>query len=60
MIKIIRPGYRHECTCYYCGCYFSYEDEDTYTKSDSFSLSGYAKKIKCPQCKKENTLEATR
>ena len=61
MIKIIKPGTRQTTTCLNCGCIFSFEDEDI-QKEDNFNhpMTRFRKIIKCPQCKTEIVLEATR
>ena len=52
MIKIIKPGTRRITVCLYCGCEFSFEDEDTFEKCiDGYKT--YQKYVVCPQCHKE-------
>lgn len=55
MIKIIKEGTRKAAKCEYCGCEFSYEDEDIQHVNH-----GYKKYVVCPQCKKEFVVEQTR
>lgn len=55
MIKIIKEGTREVAKCEYCGCEFSYEDEDIQHVNH-----GYMKYVVCPQCKKELVVEQTR
>jgi len=65
MIKIIKPGTKQEKHCDYCGCLFSFEEEDVRAKTTVHTggFPGIAKGgtyINCPQCKKEISLEAVR
>ena len=65
MIKIIKPGTKREKRCDYCGCLFSFEEEDIRAKTTVHTggFPGITKSgtyINCPQCKKEISLEAVR
>lgn len=69
MIKIIKEGTRKVAKCEYCGCEFSYEDEDIQHlevgRYNEWELvrgikHGYKKYVVCPQCKKELVVEQTR
>lgn len=60
MIKIIKEGTRQTKECNNCGCIFSFDEEDTEERSYGGVLQGYKKIIKCPQCKSDIILEATR
>lgn len=60
MIKIIKSGTRQTKTCLNCGCVFSFEDEDIQGVDTGHPIAGYHTSIKCPQCKTEIVLEATR
>ena len=62
MIKIIKPGTRTVTSCEYCGCKFSYEEEDIkedklYSMNQLQTRKSY---IECPQCHKSIPLAATR
>ena len=43
MIKILRKGTRQKLTCDECGCYFSFETEDTKLINEHYCVN-------CPQC----------
>lgn len=63
MIKIIEPGTKTVTKCEYCGCKFSYENEDIekdgLIEADNSVFIGKAWVV-CPQCDKEIVLETTR
>ena len=65
MIKIIEPGTRTVTSCEYCGCKFSYEQEDI--KHSQYKLPEVKHSpvfsdsyVECPQCHKSITLTVTR
>lgn len=62
MIKIIEPGTRTVTSCEYCGCKFSYENEDIKVSGPHSMNQLQTRKtyIECPQCYKSITLTATR
>ena len=69
MIKIIKEGTRKIAKCEYCGCEFSYEDEDIQHleagRYNEWELvkgikHGYKRYVICPQCKKDFVVEQTR
>ena len=62
MIKIIEPGTRTVTSCEYCGCKFSYENEDIEKDGALLNNSVFLGKtwVVCPQCGKEIVLETTR
>lgn len=65
MIKIIKPGSIQEAKCKYCGCLFSFEEEDVRAKitvytGGSLGNTTVGKYIICPQCKKEVISEEVR
>lgn len=64
MIEIIKKGTRKNQECNFCGCIFSYEEEDIITKTKGFYKAEPFSFIKsilyCPQCKKEIILKETR
>ena len=63
MIEIIKRGTKQIYKCDYCGCKFSYEDEDTYhyeydvdgdyDKRVNGYKHGYKLFIDCPQCNEQ-------
>lgn len=71
MIKIIKEGTKNRLTCEYCGCVFSFEDEDlihleprrdengnyVYDVRVKGLLNGYKRFIVCPQCDKETEIK---
>lgn len=65
MIKIIEPGTKKVTKCQYCGCRFSYEEEDIKhrhyklpdVKHSQVFLDSY---VECPQCNRSITLETTK
>ena len=62
MIKIIERGTKMIGECEYCGCKFSYENEDIELNSlySMDQLQTRKSYIECPQCHKSITLTATR
>ena len=62
MIEIIEPGTRTVTECQYCGCRFSYEEEDIESSHYVFQdgkrspefLDDY---VNCPQCSRRITLK---
>ena len=66
MIKIIKKGTKKNQECDFCGCIFSYEEEDIIT--ETFITKNYGEEtfnqvkdvIYCPQCKKEIILMGTK
>lgn len=62
MIKIIEPGTRTVTSCEYCGCRFSYENEDIKVSGlgSIEQLQTRKSYIECPQCGKEIVLTTTR
>ena len=63
MIKIIKKGTKKTQECNFCGCIFSYEEEDIITKTyaeETFHHVYVNDVIYCPQCKKEIILKETR
>lgn len=50
MIKIIKPGNKWILTCPYCGCVFSYEEEDVHCFQTH--MNEYEYMVQCPQCKR--------
>ena len=66
MIKIIKKGTKKNQECDFCGCIFSYEEEDIIT--ETFITKNYGEEtfnkvkdvIHCPQCKKEIILKGTK
>ena len=63
MIKIIKKGTKKNQECDFCGCIFSYEEEDIMTKTYGEETFGYVRVediIYCPQCKKEIILKGTK
>jgi hypothetical protein len=60
MVKIIRKGTRQTKECTECGCYFSFDEEDTKCMTND-SFNGISNKfIPCPQCGKMVALGGTR
>lgn len=65
MIKIIEPGTKAVTKCQYCGCKFSYEEEDIKhshyklpdIKHSPVFLDAY---VECPQCNRSITLKTTK
>lgn len=59
MIKIIKEGTRVIRECEYCGCLFSFDEEDVETV---FNGKADYKCVKCPQCSYEtkSLLETTK
>lgn len=53
MIEIIERGTKEIMKCQYCGCRFSYEEEDVI----GVSMGSH---VDCPQCKKAIVLTAKR
>ena len=69
MIEIIKRGTKKIAKCNYCGCEFSYEEEDIqhyeHGRYNEYELvegvkHGYKKYVVCPQCKKEFVVEQTK
>lgn len=69
MIEIIKAGTKKELTCKYCGCVFTYEEEDikhkefgrmNETELVSGIRGGFKNLVICPQCGKEIVLQQTR
>ena len=61
MIKIIKKGTKKNQECDFCGCIFSYGEEDIITKTDGEETFYHVKDvIYCPQCKKEIILKGTK
>ena len=60
MVKIIRKGTRQTRECATCGCYFSFDEEDTRSITSDDRFSGASKFIPCPQCGKNVVLEGTK
>lgn len=62
MIEIIKKGTKKNQECNFCGCIFSYnEEEDIITKAYGEGTFHHVKDIiYCPQCKKEIILKGTR
>lgn len=61
MIKIIKKGTKKNQECDFCGCIFSYEEEDIIIKTYREETFNQVKDvIYCPQCKKEIILKGTR
>ena len=61
MIKIIKKGTKKNQECNFCGCIFSYEEEDIIRKTDREETFYHVKDvIYCPQCKKEIILKGTK
>ena len=61
MIKIIKKGTKKNQECNFCGCIFSYEEEDIITKTYGEGIFYQVKDvIYCPQCKKEIIFKGTR
>ena len=60
MIKIIEPGTRTVTSCEYCGCKFSYENEDIEKDGLWANNLVFIGKIcvVCPQCGKEIVLKS--
>ena len=66
MIKIIKKGTKKNQECDFCGCIFSYEEEDIIT--ETFITKNYGEEtfnqvkdvIYCPQYKKEIILKGTK
>lgn len=62
MIKIVKKGTKKNQECDFCGCIFSYEEEDiikTYEEG-TFGYVCVEDSIYCPQCKKEIILKGTK
>lgn len=64
MIKIIKKGNLKVVECKNCGCVFSYENEDIFSRTTKYGNEYQIYKIKnteyikeCPQCFKEVILE---
>lgn len=51
MITVIKHGKYNTCTCFYCGCIFAFEKEDTKQEiiNNVFHLI-----VQCPDCKTSN------
>ena len=62
MIKIIEHGTRRVTSCGYCGCKFSYENEDIENDGLLTNNLVFLGKtwVVCPQCGKEIILKTTR
>ena len=66
MIEIIKRGTKQTTKCKYCGCEFSFEEEDfkwlnyMEKKFESGIKAGYKKYVLCPQCEKEVVVEQTK
>ena len=51
MIRIIKHGKFRQCTCYNCGCIFTYEKEDVRVQQDRNNVD---RTVECPDCKERN------
>lgn len=66
MIEIIEPGTKKVVKCNYCGCKFSYEQEDIkYHVPSGVSVPEYTMNLRkdyvnCPQCNEEYVISSTR
>lgn len=54
MIRVIKHGTQRTCSCYNCGCIFTFEREDV--RSEKMSENEYTKGVKCPECGETNTV----
>lgn len=66
MIEIIKRGTKKITKCNFCGCEFSYEEEDlqylNYVEGKFVPgiNHGYKRYVLCPQCEKEIAVAQTR
>ena len=52
MIRVIKHGRYRTCSCYNCGCIFTFEKEDVKVE-DGFE---YKRFVECPDCGERNTV----
>lgn len=52
MIRVIKHGRYRTCSCYNCGCIFTFEKEDVKVE-DGFE---YKRFVECPDCGEMNTV----
>nr|DAO78690.1 MAG TPA: zinc-ribbon domain protein [Caudoviricetes sp.] len=57
MIKLIKHGNHRTCSCYNCGCIFTFEKEDVTT--EDLGKNEYVTRVQCPDCRKMNTVNLT-
>lgn len=54
MIRIIKHGQYRTCSCYNCGCIFTFEKEDVTT--EDLGKNEYTRGVQCPDCGERNTV----
>lgn len=54
MIKVIKHGHYRTCSCYNCGCIFTFEKEDV--KVEQAGMNEYERFVECPDCRERNTV----
>lgn len=54
MIRIIKHGKYMTCSCYNCGCIFTFEKEDVQT--EEIGKNEYTRGVQCPDCGERNTV----
>lgn len=54
MIKVIKHGHYRTCSCYNCGCIFTFEKEDV--KVEQTGMNNYERFVECPDCGERNTV----
>lgn len=54
MIKVIKHGRYRTCSCYNCGCIFTFEKEDV--KVEQAGMNEYKRFVECPDCRERNTV----
>lgn len=57
MIKIIKHGSYRTCSCYNCGCIFTFEEDDVTT--EFVGTDKYTRGVQCPDCGARNTVDLT-
>lgn len=57
MIRVIKHGKYRTCSCYGCGCIFTFEKEDV--NVEDLGNNDYSTWVKCPDCSARNTVNLT-
>lgn len=57
MIRIIKHGKYRTCSCYNCGCIFTFEKEDV--RTEELGKNEYTRGVQCPDCGERNTVSLT-
>lgn len=57
MIRIIKHGTYRTCSCYACGCIFTFEKEDV--NVEELGGANFSTRVQCPDCYERNTVNLT-